>query len=202
MSKTNYSSQSQQSPTLIQKEKQQQSIILCFWCRTTTIDKDFRKKKLVVSCPIDYICRQIKSMYTTSAGHDSFSIQECCQKDAKLESSGKIIERKPFYKTTGQFCSYECCLAFINNELKNPSNRPLVFRSKTLLYKILKESNIGIDFNVVTIKEAPHFSLMKPFGGHLKKTSEHSNGWLFDVEIDHVPFHEVFFNRYSVSLEI
>tara|TARA_B100000900_G_scaffold101218_1_gene83821 strand:+ start:647 stop:1183 length:537 start_codon:yes stop_codon:yes gene_type:complete len=70
-----------------------------------------------------------------------------------------------FYKTYGCFCSFNCCISYIN--LKYPISGDLhnnVYK-KQMLYKLY--TNFYPDKKITEILPSPERNLLKKFGGHL-----------------------------------
>ena len=65
-----------------------------------------------------------------------------------------------FYEVDGIFCSFECCLAFIQEN----KNIPLYVHSKSLLIKMYSEMYNEIK----VIENAPSWRLLKAYGGNLE----------------------------------
>src|SRR5690606_29070975 len=68
------------------------------------------------------------------------------------------------FETDGVFCSFNCCLAFINDNSTNPKYK----LSKNLLMNIYHIVNNIKTLNVKELfKPSPSWRLLKEYGGHL-----------------------------------
>ena len=123
--------------------------IYCFWCRHS-----FQTKP--IGCPIKYVPNQYEKKYFSEITKDKYVIK---YNVAKTQDVSNIIE-KNYYETDGVFCSFNCCLSFIEENKKNP----LYQHSSFLLIKIYSE--IFNDFPT-KITPAPTWRLLKKYGGNL-----------------------------------
>lgn len=132
--------------------------LLCFWCKHS-----FPSKPL--GCPIKYVNNRIEKSYISNITKDKYYMKENVTKNklghvlANLNPSIdiKTIETE-HYITDGVFCSFNCIIAFVNDH----SHDSFYSESKMLTYTIYKEI-VGKD--VKKIKPAPHWRLLKMFGG-------------------------------------
>jgi len=142
------------SNTLLQKTTD----ISCFWCK-------HQFNSIPIGCPIRYKCPQVHKQYYSEITKDKYSITEdiTIMEHDKFEKNQKKksikLNKNFYYETDGIFCSFNCCLAFIKDNFKNP----LYNNSELLLGKLYKEL-FEIDIN---IKEAPSWKLLKSYGGPL-----------------------------------
>lgn len=147
--------------------------ISCFWCR-------HRFDTYPIGCPIRYIPSQIKKtlqiQFKKSTSKkiqsedcdvkDSYIIKENISNTDLIKSSEQPIQNNVF-ETDGIFCSFNCCLAFIDDNSYN-SKYTL---SKNLLMNIyyivnnINVSSITPEFEL--FKPAPSWRLLKEYGGHL-----------------------------------
>jgi len=143
---------------LTQSNLPQQTDIHCFWCKHS-----FKSKP--IGCPIKFINHRIEKSYISHITKDRYYMKENitkvklsklllhCKKDIDINP----IE-KEYYLTDGIFCSFNCTLAWINDNAKDP----FYSESKTLLYTMYKEC---IGNELTKIKASPHWRLLKNFGG-------------------------------------
>lgn len=132
----------------------------CFWCRSKFSSQP-------IGCPIRYVPCEIVKTYFSEITKEDYTIR---QNISKLQSQ-KIIQQdidehikldiinKDFYITDGVFCSFNCCLAYINNN----SHNYMYTKSKNLLNQIYEQC-FKCNSN---IKPAPHWRLLKDYGGKL-----------------------------------
>ena len=92
----------------------------------------------------------------------------------KLSVDVKPIETE-HYITDGIFCSFNCVIAFINDNSKDPFYN----ESKMLTYTMYKEI---MGKNVSKIKASPHWRLLKAFGGPLLIEDYRKTFNLFEYE--------------------
>jgi hypothetical protein len=136
----------------------------CFWCRNY-----FNWHPL--SCPIKYNCSQVEKTYFSDITKDKYTIKENISKDKKtyfnnlIQQNKNDVEKntfniidKDYFETDGIFCSFNCCLAFINENKNNSSYK----HSKNLLKKIYYDI-FGVYPNNLT--PAPSWRLLKEYGG-------------------------------------
>ena len=132
----------------------------CFWCRN-----DFTT--IPIGCPIKYIPSQLVKTYYSEITKDKYIIRENIskQKTDKVENilknknDKKInIRKKDYYETDGLFCSFNCCLAFIEDN----SHIPLYIDSKMLLSKMF----YGLFDTKEEIIKASSWRLLKDYGGN------------------------------------
>ena len=133
----------------------------CFW------DRNYIPEGIKpIGCPIRYIPDKCTKSYFSEMTKDKYKISEnisekrsfeiACRNDKRLS-----VEHRGIYETDGIFCSFNCCLAFIENERRDPLYR----YSKTLLYQMYKEVN---DKELKDeIIPAPHWRTLSEFGGNL-----------------------------------
>lgn len=127
------------------------NVQFCFW------DKhDFEGPG--VMCPIFYKPKQIvrkKREYYLNQNISRHSNEELTEPVSKDFKSVKIIKEEFYYDD--MFCSYKCCLAWIEDNYKDPKYK----YSKSILYNELFSKNIK------HIVKANHWRTLKKFGGFL-----------------------------------
>jgi hypothetical protein len=117
--------------------------------------------------------QEIKQQETKQEGNQEEENQE------KLEQ--KSVEKKKYtytltpsmgecFETDGIFCSFNCCKSFIMDNRKNP----LYSQSISLLLKLYEHIH---GTRSVTIHSAPHWKMLKEFGGNLT-ISEFRNSFM------------------------
>lgn len=137
-----------------------QTDILCFWCKNS-----FTTRPL--GCPIKFINNRIEKSYISQITKDKYFMKENITHrklsdilEKKIEHNHiniKTIE-KEHYITDGIFCSFNCIMAFIIDH----SHDSFYNESKMLTYTMYKQV---VGKNVTKIKSAPHWRLLKSFGG-------------------------------------
>lgn len=134
--------------------------IHCFWCRHsfTTIP---------ISCPIRYVSSQVEKRYTSEITRDTYQIKENVDMENldqdQLSGEDKIkvlVHNKDYYESDGIFCSFNCCLSYIEENRRNP----LYKNSRTLLFKIYTDI---FEMSPKNLIPAGSWRLLTAFGGHL-----------------------------------
>ena len=127
--------------------------ICCYWCRN-------RFSSIPIGCPIKYVPDEIVKKYYSEITKDNYVIRQNIQhKNNEINKNYDFIN-KNYFLTDGIFCSFNCCLSFIINNQNNPN----YVNSKFLLYQILNQT---FQTNKIKIEKAPHWRLLKDYGGHL-----------------------------------
>jgi hypothetical protein len=146
----------------VKGENSEKSVIKCFWCRHS-FDTD------KISCPINYNNNQLEKNYYSEITKDRYVIKENIDndkydctlkklKDINSKNKGINLVKKDFYMSDGVFCSYNCCLAFINDNKHNC----FYSNSKSLLLNIYRNL-YGKDKKLFP---APSWRLLKDYGGN------------------------------------
>lgn len=132
----------------------------CFW------HKDFIPPNISpIGCPIKFISNKATKIYYSEISRELYSITENVTEKVSqiLNLDDRItIDKKSYYLTDGIFCSFNCCLAFI--ESPEIRTNPLYRHSSTLLHKLYFDIH---DKNFTDIIPAPHWRLLQEFGGNL-----------------------------------
>lgn len=133
----------------------------CFWCR-----HEFATFPL--GCPLRYVPstmqRRCQSEITKEVYNIEQPIPEKLAGDLSVvgASAGSTIIPKAYYETDGAFCSFNCCLAFINDVAPRDSK----YRdSKSLLLRMHAEVFPGA--GVPKIHPAPSWRLLAAYGGFM-----------------------------------
>lgn len=114
----------------------------CFWCKHSF-------NNISIGCPVSHTPRKIQKEYTSIINNNVYSMEE----DSHLYGDST-------YMTDGIFCSYNCCVAYIDDNITNP----LYSNSKILLIRMYNEM---FNQNVPNITPAPHWRTLTVFGGHM-----------------------------------
>jgi len=136
----------------------------CFWCRSAFDSQP-------IGCPIGYIPPKITKNYHSEITKDQYSITDNVTEyrrktistiigvqDSKFEINDDHGE---YYLIDGIFCSFNCCVAFIE---ENKSISSLYQDSEDLLYSLY---NKLVQKQTNYIIPAPHWRLLKKYGGHM-----------------------------------
>ena len=132
----------------------------CFWCRNP-----IPETIMAIGCPIEYIPTQVVKKYYSEISKDYYTIKEnvTSKREKLIEDSDKTclsISKNDYYLTDGIFCSFNCCMSFINENKHNS----MYDTSEMLLLKMYH--NIYPD-NVINIDTAPHWRKLQQYGGDL-----------------------------------
>lgn len=134
--------------------------IHCFWCRHSF-------ETMPLGCPIKYVPSQVEKKYVSEITKDSYQIKENVDarkiEDITSDMMDLNFEEKDYYETDGIFCSFNCCLAWIDANKKNP----LYATSRSLLMKLYLDI---FEQSPKTLGPAPDWRLLTVYGGHLSIT--------------------------------
>jgi hypothetical protein len=141
------------------KEVIKKSDYNCFWDHSS-IPENIKP----IGCPINYISDKIVKTYFSEISQANYTInQHITSKNKEMIKTinDKRIEIKDcgFYETDGVFCSFNCCISYINANYHNP----IYNNSKYLLYKMYNQ----MYKKNVKIEPAPNFRKLKSYGGDL-----------------------------------
>lgn len=114
----------------------------CFWCRHSF-------NNLSIGCPVSHKPSKIRNEYTSAINNNIYTIEE------DIDSYGNSV-----YITDGAFCSFNCCISYINDN----NNNPLYSKSKLLTMRMYNEM---FDSNISSITPAPHWRTLDVYGGHI-----------------------------------
>lgn len=135
----------------------------CFW------DKNLIPENIhPIGCPIKYIPSKATKSYHSEISKEKYTITENitrkkCENMERKNDPRIIIDKNDYYQTDGIFCSFNCCMAYIQ-EPENKHNS-LYRQSESLLLKMY--SDFYPEEKVVEIMPAPHWRMLAEFGGHL-----------------------------------
>jgi hypothetical protein len=132
----------------------------CFWCRNS-----IPESVMAIGCPIEYIPTQAVKTYYSEISKDEYTIKEnitTTKKSSIDNSSDDFISvlKKNYYVTDGIFCSFNCCMAYIDDNKKNS----FYDISEMLLLKMYNDTYPN---KVPSIDIAPHWRKLKQCGGDL-----------------------------------
>lgn len=127
----------------------------CFWCRNP-FDGE------CIGCPISYTPSKYRVACTTDITQERYTVnQDISNHTDKKEH----IETNDYYTTIGCFCSFNCCVAYIQDNL----HEPLLANSHSLLMNIYRKMNPptpGAVYDLM-LHPAHHWELLKDYGGHM-----------------------------------
>lgn len=129
----------------------------CFWCRHAVPEG-----VVPIGCPIRYVPNTIVKSCRSEVTKQEFTIEQTLPRDVRDIPEGKRMSvfQNDYYETDGGFCSFNCCMAFINDNTHNPMYK----NSKHLLQRMHFE--IFGKFGK-KIHSAPSWRLLRDYGGDL-----------------------------------
>ena len=132
----------------------------CFWCKN-----QIPETVMAIGCPIKYIPSQAVKTYYSEISKDKYTIKEniTYKKQQSIENSNDkdlSLIKNNYYLTDGIFCSFNCCMAYIDDN-KHTSMYDI---SEMLLLKMYHDI---YPTKVQCIDMAPHWRKLKNFGGNL-----------------------------------
>lgn len=153
--------------------------ISCFWCKNKFENKP-------VGCPIDFISDRVNKKYYSEITKNHYSLQESVT-ESQLQQMKHIPmdnfkfehSQQTYYLIDGIFCSFNCCLAFIDENQWNP----IYSKSKMYLNKIYHDL---FPSTTSPISPAPSWRLLEEFGGELNINEFRKNFY----KIDYVEYNE------------
>jgi hypothetical protein len=136
------------------KELTNSSIYECFWDRNK-IPSDV----LPIGCPIKYVPSQSVMSYYSEITKDLYTIKDNITTKTRNEIETKIIH-KNYYVTDGIFCSFNCCMSYIED-----NKRDSVYNMSSML--LLKMYRDIYPSRLISIEVAPHWRKLIQYGGDL-----------------------------------
>ena len=132
----------------------------CFWCRN-----QIPETVMAIGCPIKYIPNQAIKTYYSEISKDTYTIKENITKkrgDDIINSSDNrlCVKNRDYYLTDGIFCSFNCCMAYIEDNKYDS----LYNKSGMLLLKMYHDI---YPVKVTSIDTAPHWRKLIQHGGNL-----------------------------------
>lgn len=141
----------------INKNALNNNCLKCFWCRN-------HFETMAIGVPIEYVSSKIHKQYLNEYTKTKYTFSEnFTNKKHHIDNHNKknlILEKEPldFYWVDGQFCSFNCTKAFIEDN----KNNAIYANSISLLHKIYSDL---FPENKVEIHPAPSWRLLKEYGG-------------------------------------
>jgi hypothetical protein len=129
----------------------------CYWCRHPF-------SNVPVGCPLKYVPSEISHTYTSEITKEKYSITQKISQSKNLEytDSNTVAITNSYYETDGSFCSFNCCMAYINSNAHDPTFK----NSKNLLMKMYMD--VFADEKMIDkINPAPSWRLLSAYGGFL-----------------------------------
>lgn len=169
----------------------------CFWDRNK-----IPPNIIPIGCPISYRSPSVVKTYYSHISKDVYSIKTNCTNSVVETVENKKDDKfttniTSEYMVDGVFCSFNCCLAFINDNKKNP----LYNLSTTLLLKICKECNPNK--KITKIIPAGSWRLLQEYGGYLTisefRKSFDTVEYEYNGLINFVPIGHIYEEKISIS---
>jgi len=121
----------------------------CFWCRHPFSND-------AIGCPIAIENNKMLKKYTSAINNVEYNIV-----DELPLSKIPNNDQHMIYTTDGVFCSFNCCVSYIND---NKKDNNLYDNSYSLLLRLYRDmTNVPVN----KIQPAPHWRLLERYGGHL-----------------------------------
>lgn len=134
-----------------------QTCLHCFWCR-----HEFPYRP--IGCPIQYVPHRILKTYQSEITKENYTLREnITPSEAKnlSENAPQIkLQKRDYYVMDGIFCSFNCCLAFIQDQKKK---NILYIHSEYLLNKFYRQV---FGENACDLQPAPSWRLLYAYGGN------------------------------------
>lgn len=128
----------------------------CYWCRT-----DFSTHP--IGCPLKYVSKTIVKKCQSEITKQFYTVEQSIPRSIQLpESDTTRTINHDYYETDGSFCSFNCCMSYINDHRTNPyynNSKQLLMKMYIELFKPLCPPN--------KIIPSPHWRLLKTYGGHM-----------------------------------
>ena len=145
---------------LVGKEMPSQTDIHCFWCRHSF-------ETVPIGCPLHYLSHRIIKKMASHTSKDPCFIRENISKQVFQKIQGNVdhvpVIEKDAYVVDGIFCSFPCCLAFIQEQKhRNPT-----YRNSENLLRQMCQRIFQMSAAPVTIHPAPSWRLLQEYGGHM-----------------------------------
>jgi hypothetical protein len=133
----------------------------CFWDRNPIPDN-----VMAIGCPLKYVPNQAVKTYYSEISKDKYTIKENitrkrCQTIKEKKDGMLTVIEKDYYLTDGIFCSFDCNMAYIDDNKHDSRYK----NSEMLLLKMYHD--IYPAEVLLTIDKAPHWRKLKQCGGDL-----------------------------------
>jgi hypothetical protein len=149
----------------------------CFWCREPF-------DTIPIGCPIKYVPSEVVKVCVSDITKETYTItQQVTPSDLREIPSDLTAVQKDYYVTDGCFCSFDCCLAFVRDNLHKPLYRNSEYLIHRMMMDVFKESDSGEvkdsakdsakdsgevkDLSTYVLKPAPSWRLLKTYGGFM-----------------------------------
>jgi hypothetical protein len=124
----------------------------CFWCRNVFTTSP-------IGCPIRYQPRQWLRKCKSEVTHETYTLQQSVPEHVSVEGyDGVDVPQRKVFLTEGVFCSFNCCLAYIQDH-----RGQIRYRHSAVYLHRMHRHVFGSD--VPPIQPAPSWTLLKEYGG-------------------------------------
>lgn len=136
----------------------------CFWDRNPIPDNIHP-----IGCPIKYVPSKTLKTYHSEISKETYTISEPVtekrMEDVDIRGDKRFsTQKRGYYETDGIFCSFNCCMAYINSP-ENKKN-PMYRYSENLLIMMYNDVNDNSG-KINEISPAPHWRNLVEYGGNL-----------------------------------
>lgn len=130
----------------------------CYWCKHSFDTKP-------IGCPIRYVSSQSLKSYYSEISKDIYTIRENITRNRRQNITDPriTVSVKEYYETDGIFCSFNCVKSYI----KENKHKKMYNNSLQLLMKLYRDMTGML---VSSIDEAPHWRLLREYGGNMSIT--------------------------------
>lgn len=162
----------------------EKTTLCCFWDRHPF---EFRP----IGCPIQFIPDRIVKNYYSEITKDNYTLRENIsevqmkQNQEYYHKNHMELQKRNFYVTDGIFCSFNCCLAFIQENYQNP----LYTYSENLLNNMYVQC---FGDRAQPVIPASSWRLLKAYGGNLSIEDYRKSFYKIDYkDIDNIVFPQI-----------
>lgn len=128
----------------------------CWWCRNP-----FETKP--IGCPLRYETQTIIKTFTSDVSKEHFVLEQPLPADEKVDDEEYTV-LPSYYETDGVFCSFNCCRAFIEEQLFSSKVKHMYKDSMYLLMKMYCDTHGQYPSK---LRPAPSWQLLKEYGGYM-----------------------------------
>lgn len=122
----------------------------CFWCRHPYDGEP-------IGCPIRFVPFRETRSYTTQTTNETYTVT---QELTRAQAAHSPEARGGYYETDGDFCSFNCCLAFARAHRNDNTYRD----AEKLIHRMRAEA-LGVPDQRIT--PAPSWRMLEQYGGRL-----------------------------------
>lgn len=148
--------------------------LCCFWCR-------HQFSYVPIGCPIQYIPHRLEKKIPCDYKDDVVireNISKSIFKSLNTDLHNSFINKECYFRVDGIFCSFPCCLAFINEH----KNDTLYQYSENLLRLMHRHAFPDVSFQ---LSPAPSWRLLKNYGGEID-INQYREAFINTDFIDHL----------------